>query len=666
MSAKREPDDSLLPPPAKRPLHQLSESGPLTQQDVVYFKKEAIWRQMTFYKQQVSELRAELARHEQEHAAFVAAHLLLESWYAQVLGLQDASGNSPEKLDLSASTDTLESVLASRAAKLAELLLPLAKANTETAQSVLDAVQLRADKETAEAKLQELANKLAEVQAEYERLVREKDRAESLTLKRVAANSHAPESEPEPEAQQQAAAAVASTAESEAAAKALEELQIQYAEVDAARLSLQEQLQETTGRLNEAETKLAALQDRLNNLDDADLARSTKFLALVDKNKIMSEALNLLTAVKDGLVAKVKEFESREGNFIALVSKELQDENTHLKELLSKAESDLVRIRTARDHLLAQQTIMKLETENRKTNDELLKLNNVLHERLSQLENARAQQLEPSETLNALEKPDLVKRLQLLTSELQDIEKAFQDSRNIALEKNKETVDREGLLKKLTIEKTKADQKYFASMRLKDLLVTENKVLKSQVQKLQELLANLGDLDKTYAGKIDVLTKSVNDFRVIRENAIQETAKLQETLKHLTKSREGAAKEITSLKDELARSKKEHSDMASELSTLKTRGSKLEAKLRATESLLTKYKQSNTSLILQEDEKQMEALRAITKCSVCLKNWKNTVITACGHVFCDGCVQKRLSARLRRCPTCNKGFSVNDLLSIHL
>lgn len=63
---------------------------------------------------------------------------------------------------------------------------------------------------------------------------------------------------------------------------------------------------------------------------------------------------------------------------------------------------------------------------------------------------------------------------------------------------------------------------------------------------------------------------------------------------------------------------------------------------------------------------QLEALRSIALCSVCSKNWKDTAIKVCGHVFCNDCAKDRLNARLRKCPMCNKQYSYSDLLPVHL
>lgn len=658
--------------PERKPLDLLSEDGPLTQQDVVYFKKEAIWRQMRFYKLQAAELAAEVSKHERRFQAFIAVHLLLESWYRQVVAI--SKHESPPPLDLAADSAEIDAVLDERRQLLAKLLQPLASASDEGMERVLDAVKLAADRDAA-IKLQEAAQQEVEtLRAHIQNLQKEKDRRESATLKRILENSRITSNEPEPRgngsqangsAQEETKKAEAQTT---AEKEAFEKLTVEHAEMKAAFSSLQSQLDEITQKLAETEKSGSDLELRLASLSEDDLNKNERYASVVSQNKFLAENLAQSERLKDDLVQRIRELESREGNLIALVNKELEEENTRLKESLSKSENDLVRIRAARDELLGKQAILKLEMENKKTNEELNKLNQMLSRRLGELEKTRQDErnMQQDAALEKLEKGELVKRLQILGEEVKEVEQAFQDTRAVALEKLKDLVDHESLVKKLTIEKNKADQKYFASMRLKDSLVAENKILKTQTAKSQELVAKFNDLEKTYLGKIDVLTKSINDYRVIKENALHENVKLQEALKQMTKGRETASKEKAALKSDLETVRREKNELFDELKSKRLNESKLEARLKSTESLLQKYRLNNTSLILQEDQKQLEALRSITKCSVCSKNWKNTVITACGHVFCEACVQDRLAARLRRCPTCNKGFASNDLLTIHL
>ncbi|KAM9934418.1 hypothetical protein OXX80_005979 [Metschnikowia pulcherrima] len=660
--------------PSKRPLQTLSEDGPLTQQDVVYFKKEAIWRQMNFYKLQAGELQREISRHEKRYSAFIAVHSLLENWYSMVISAHRKEETSPKKLDLSLPESGIEALLAERRSQLTSLLSSSPSGVLESSvEKFSDILALKAEKDAAEQLQQDLKDRLHSLQYELEEALKHNDRKESKTLQRLATDSHIKAEEPENghkggENGAQGAADERDEHVNHQQKQELEDLKIEFAQLKAGHDSLEERLKVALASLDSAEKTSAELARRLHDLDESDIAKSRHYIVLMDQKNALSETVSQLSRSKEELTTKLRQLEEKEGNFVRGVSKELEEENHRLKDLLTKAECDLVRVRTARDELLGKQTVLKSEAENMTTNEELVKVNDTLNQRLRSLEEQSSQSFEQNtdESLALLEKPELVKRLHILNEELKDIEAAFKSTREVNLAKLKEVVDREGLMKKLTIEKNKADQKYFASMRLKDSLTAENRVLKSQVAKSQELVTKLAEVEKAYVSKVDLLTKSVDEYRVIKESSIHENAKLQETIKKFTKAREFAGKEIHMLKEELSRVKQEKAEAMTELGTHKTRESKTEAKLRATENLLVKYKQNNTSSILQEDEKQLEALRSITKCSVCSKNWKNTAITACGHVFCDGCVQERLAARLRRCPTCNKGFSSNDLLSIHL
>lgn len=656
---------------SKKPLHELSEDGPLTQQDVLYFKKEAIWRQMRFYKLQADQLQLELSKYEKRYQNFVAAHQLLEAWYSQIL--KSCNLEEEPQIDLSASTSSIQEALEARTAKLADLL----KSVDSDGSGLRDLLKLEGCLAASQKQKEDLEEKLAELQNELTALRKLKDRTELATLQRIQSNSLAKTEEAEPSNGKHdkdgsiengnvdaSDTVVISTADKEE----LEQLRIQAEELKAAIETSKQSLEKMSRRLEGAETYNQSLKERLSNLTDEDLSKSSKFVELVTQNKSLQESLAQTSKFQQELVDKVKALEEKDGNYSKLVDQELADENTRLKETLSRSENDLARIRAIRDELLAKQTILNSEMENKKTNAAVNELNRVLSERLSKLEKTREEEYEGKEdsNLHSLSKEELIKRLHILSSEVKEIEAAFQQTRSLSLDKLKETIDNEGLMKKLTIEKNKADQKYFASMRVKDSLSAENKVLKSQIAKSQELILKFNETEKAYLSKIEILTKSVNDYKVIKEMSIQENTQLQKNLKMLNKTRDNLVKELSDIKQEAAELKKQNGGLTNEMNAKSMACSKFEAKLRATESLLQKYKQNNTSSILEEDEKQLEALRSITKCSVCLKNWKNTAITACGHVFCDGCVQERLAARLRRCPTCNKGFSSNDLLSIHL
>lgn len=675
---KRKFDDSDASDlqPSKKPLQSLSTEGPLTQQDVVYYKKEAIWRQMRFYKLQAVEVKSELQRYESRYKAFVASHLLLEGWYSTVV---KAMGELPvEGLDLaSISTTKLEEILDQRQQQLVNLLKASGITGEEALSKLNDIVKLEAEKTEAQSLQASLEEKLANLEAQITELQMAKDRFESASIKRVLVNNKQKNEESESKTNGKPAdntpkpddAINGVSAEQASADKQeLESLKVEFDLMKAGLTTLNETLKAANEKLSKAEQSNMQLTQTLTNLGEPELLNSARYVNLLSQNKSLTETNSQLLQLKEELVARLGELEEKQANVVNAVSSEITEENKHLKELLSKAETDLARVRAVRDELIGKQAVLKLELEQTKPSTEAVALSNTLTQRLHKLEERLAAEysVETDANLEGLDKPELIKRLQILSGELKDLEVAFQETRSLALDKLKDSTDKDGLVKKLSVEKTKADQKYFASMRVKDLLSAENKILKSQITKSQELIMKHGEIEKTYVAKIDLLNKSLAELRDIKESSIRENSKLYDCVKSLTRAREGLVKETKQLKDELSALSKEKESLVEECADAKYSFSKLQGKLKATDNLLQKYKSNNTSSILQEDEKQLEALRSITKCSVCSKNWKNMAITACGHVFCDGCVQERLNARLRRCPTCNKGFSANDLLAVHL
>lgn len=71
-----------------------------------------------------------------------------------------------------------------------------------------------------------------------------------------------------------------------------------------------------------------------------------------------------------------------------------------------------------------------------------------------------------------------------------------------------------------------------------------------------------------------------------------------------------------------------------------------------------------------EDNEMRDAelgeLRKMIKCSVCQDKKKNRVITKCFHMFCDGCLEKSIKSRNRKCPACTKAYGSDDVHELWL
>lgn len=62
----------------------------------------------------------------------------------------------------------------------------------------------------------------------------------------------------------------------------------------------------------------------------------------------------------------------------------------------------------------------------------------------------------------------------------------------------------------------------------------------------------------------------------------------------------------------------------------------------------------------------LENYRKLLRCTSCDRNYKDTIILKCMHVFCKECIDNRIKTRNRNCPTCNENFHTADIKKIYL
>ncbi|KAM0673166.1 E3 ubiquitin-protein ligase bre1 [Gurleya vavrai] len=62
----------------------------------------------------------------------------------------------------------------------------------------------------------------------------------------------------------------------------------------------------------------------------------------------------------------------------------------------------------------------------------------------------------------------------------------------------------------------------------------------------------------------------------------------------------------------------------------------------------------------------LENYRKLLRCTACDKNYKNTILLRCMHVFCKECVDERIKTRNRNCPNCNEHFISAEVKKIYL
>lgn len=440
--------------------------------------------------------------------------------------------------------------------------------------------------------------------------------------------------------------------------------------------ALKETVELQEKQMKELDTKIAALEHeaslfnaKMADLSETDLLEhSGAFKAVKEQLSDKSSQIAALEKSRDAISAEKTALDENRQQYRATVKREFEKRESDLRSQLTRAETDLVRIRTARDEILADLSQKRAtETDKLKTIESLKELGEVYKQRIGTLESEvqrwrkegnegvdKASENVENKTLEELKKEVTVLALtnQSLMAEIPGMEAAFVSAQKMAENKALDVSDREGKLAKLLAEKAKADEKYFAAMRHKDALGAENAKLKAQMVKSSELVNQLQEVDAKTRAKIDVLEKTLAEYVALHAKQQEAAKRLTSQVSEKTHMLNGAQKYLATLKEEM-----------------KQQGTKLSVgEHRARKLALDNAKLSKqvelSSFGGSSDE--IDELRSIAMCSLCSKNWKDTALKVCGHVFCHQCAQDRLDARLRKCPNCNKPFSQNDLLTVHL
>ncbi|KAK9450836.1 BRE1 E3 ubiquitin ligase-domain-containing protein [Limtongia smithiae] len=706
------------------PQNGTASSGvPLNQEDVYLFQKEAIFRQMQVYRRERDLLQHRVTQLEQQ-TAYHDDHLrLLELWWdglvkqVEILGGRPPSASTANgetkaipKISLALSPDQYGEHLATKRASILESLKSLfksitsgsipeeAKLQESLAGLTTEVASLKADNERLQDEREDLERRLTDATFKFMSAEKKLDRMKSSTLAKIERSSVS-----SPAVQRENS--VDEKAEQEKKAEADDALIARVQKESAA--IVQKQSQELTT----LQTKVLTLQDEISKLN-------FKFSSLSESDIVASEPYKILKIRYDELTTRSGHLEAL-NETIKQENEKLSGERTEYKETIAaeyqaiaddveshkkKLELDLTRIRAARDDLATELTIRRAKEDSRAST--LVELTALAEMRASRIKSLELEvdrwktQCEPQldngavaptpspddsaeELLKRIEK--LEKQNQFLSAELPGMETAFNQAHALSTKKVADLVERDEKLMRLAGEKAKADQKYFSAMRAKDATATENKLLKAQSVKSGEIIQQLRDAEKSVSQKVIILEKQIAELENMRHTYQVQLQEVQRKCSEQAVSLESYRLQVEKL---FAEMQTRASAIASEAEARR----QAEEQLERTKVELERWRSekrggfgsvaeggggslggngtgaSSSSLRGSNgvDASQIEGLRAIAICSVCSKNWKDTVIKTCGHCFCNQCANDRLNARLRKCPVCNKQYSYTDLMAVHL
>ncbi|KAK9459322.1 BRE1 E3 ubiquitin ligase-domain-containing protein [Lipomyces oligophaga] len=681
LSVKAEHEDS---PPLKR---QATEEVPSSQDEVSLFKKEAIFRQMQVYKRERDVLQSRLAELEQQSAYHDDHVRLLELWWDQLINeisilfgkpLTSASDDCsvPRSLLESNSQEYSAHLAAKRNLIIQSLTAiftsdnspPEIKALQDQLRDISNQVTcLKVENEHLKDERDDLDRRLTDATLKFMTAEKKMDRLKSSTLAKierpqmVGSSASAKKSSPEVEAKKQQAEKQDSPTNDQALSHARQEFQAVIAKQN-------EELDRLQKQITELQQTITTLNIKFSSLGESEVANSEPYKTLKLRYDETATRTNHLEAMNDMLKRENDKLSSERTEYKDLIAAEYQAINSETESQINRLEIDLARIRTARDDLLAEIAVLKAKDETKLSGLEELKS-------LAALRDSRIQSLEseverlktkfsvdsssPSasaSTSAVMEK--LERENKYLAAELPSMEAAFNQAHRLSTKKVMDILEKDEKYLRLVAEKTKADQKYFAAMRAKEAVSLENKTLRTQSSKSGEIIQQLKEAEKSSSQKVSLLEKQVSEHvnaRHVYDKQLQE-----------------AARRAVEQKSEIERYKQQIDKYGLEIKTrsdqINTEASSRRAAEQQVENLkaqLDTFK-PNGAGPSNGEQTQIEALRSMTMCSVCSKNWKDTVIKVCGHCFCQSCAKDRLNARIRKCPACNKQYSFNDLMAIHL
>lgn len=662
---------------------------PVSLDDVAAFQKEAIFRAMENYRREKEELERQLEAQNDKEKELEERVVRLGTWWdkvgerlALVVGKyefeptehrhkkeEDTNDTKDEKeeeddhvttgptglatdLELEEKSDFISTHFSSLLDVISDKVLKQDK--VETAKLAAGYTDMAEQRHLLVSKIQDLETEVSTIKQQYLSAAKKLDRFKSPSVKLIEGDDV--EEVEEKEVKEEKKEVKEESSEGALSSKETEEFKTTLA-------AQETQMKELDGKIASLEHEASLFAAKMADLSESDLLEhSGAFKALKEELGDKSRSLEAVEKSRDAIEADKLSLEADKGQFKATVKREFEKREAELRGQVSRAEGDLVRIRTARDSILADLNQKKaVEADKTKTIESLKELAEVYKTRISTLEaEVKRWRGEYEEKTEVSDDPEVLKKevtsLKLtnssLMAEIPGMEAAFVQAQKMAENKALDVSDRESKLSSLLAAKAKADEKYFAAMRVKDALSGENAKLKAQMVKSSDLVKQLQDVDAKTRAKIDVLEKTLSEYVSLHAKQQEAAKRLTSQVAEKTHKLGGAEKYLATLQEEMKQ-------QGTKLSVADHRARKLgvdNAKL-SKQIELASFGGSND---------EIDELRSIAMCSLCSKNWKDTALKVCGHVFCHQCAQDRLDARLRKCPNCNKPFAQNDLLTVHL
>lgn len=292
---------------------------------------------------------------------------------------------------------------------------------------------------------------------------------------------------------------------------------------------------EQLGSLEAENGKLTAqittLNNRLTHLTDDDYSRTDLFKHLKTQHEDVIKRINDLEITNIQLREEAQKLQAERTAYRVQLERESQKAIAERETQLAHMEADLARIRGNRDELIADQSMRKAaQSLEHSAIDQVKEMASAKEDRIKALEveiarlklqnDGSAEPTSPSTSLDNLsvgEIQNLYSKLEsqfsLLTIELQSMESALKKTSVVASTKVANMSSLEEKSTRLSAEKSRADQKYFAAMKAKEAREFEVRTLRTQNSKSSEMVSSLKDSEAANRALQVNLEKQVAEFK---------------------------------------------------------------------------------------------------------------------------------------------------------
>ncbi|EPE35412.1 RING/U-box [Glarea lozoyensis ATCC 20868] len=699
---KRSAGDDLAPPNKRQATNgkASADADMPWSSDLEKYQKDAIYRQMLEYKREKATFESQL-KDTQKKATDHDDHLrVINAWWAQLLdevkllvedqvpSTDDIDASFPTRLQFKGSED-FQSHLASKAKEI--------KAKLQAIFTNLTSVRgiPSSDVHDLQAKLTKLLSAQKEYMVKVDRLRVEKEelgeRLETASLRYIKAEKRLDRAKSSAVAklEQQAIANSSGTGIGSAVngdtemtngmSEDSKASQTAYEEASAVVAKQKEQLEAIAAENKSLTEQFTVATIRLSNLTEDDYARTELFKQFRVQHEDVIRRINHLEATNLQLQKEAEKYQAERTAYRAQIENESEIVTGELESQLARMDADLTRIRSARDELTAEIGVQKASQEHDQAAKEHLKqLVAAKDGQISALElETERLKTQIKESCDPTLRPDidsldltqlrqkyeaLAQEYESLNKEMPALQTAYKRVQALSTKRVMDFTAMEERISILQVEKSKADQKYFAARKDMDTRILEVRSLRAQNSKSSEIITQLKDVETSNRALLSNLEKQLSDMRQANTSITAENKKMETTSRDATSKLDTLKNQVAEL-SALLKSK----DAAN--ASTKQKAYALETEL---EQLRVKYehaqKERDTwktkSLSNQSGEEEM--LRSYALCTICRKDFKNTTLKTCGHTFCNNCVDDRIANRMRKCPNCAKSFDKLDVMALHM